>query len=1048
MRPMLFCLLSLLIVSPAFAAEGDVFVAASDMSDSSENVNRADGAWSDLAVGHGRGIMMQWDVRLASEGEYYGKGKFYIHWLMASGESRPCRLRINGEVIREPILGDDTGGFHAPHLRWITTGPYTLEKGENRIGLRSTGFMPHFRGFALSASAIAPEADPFEAMARELRAKHAEAFRKKNRRVSKAAREKLTELLPDLEQILFVRRYTLQSSHYYTDFIDGCRFFGGGIVLLSLKDGSVTPVVPGPVSGEDLAGGIFGRIDLSLDGKKVAFGYKRRIGEGFRIWEVNLDGTGLRQLTFPPEDETERIKKYRLEWHNAYYHHTDDMHPCYLPDGGIAFASTRVEHGILCDGRDILTSSVIYRMDGDGKNIEKMSENSVSETSPALMNDGRILYTRWEYVDNGSVSNKGLWAMHPDGSGTVEIGGMSIAFPSVFNVGRAIPGHNNMFICIGAPHMPLGVGTVMKVDTRHNARTGAAVSYVTGKVDVRHQWGWDSVPEGATRPIPPDMQSGRDGRGNTDKGPLYMDPYPLSEDHTLVSHNPDRPWNDKSAYGLYLMGTRGQTQLLYQDPEFSSWNPIPVRLRPHIPVIPPYAKDEALAQQNLARVVVMDVYRGMDGVDRGAVKYLRINEHVSRHWAARRFWIKEGTPADCYDQQHSVITKDTHLGLKMQHGIVPVEEDGSAHFLVPADRNIFLQALDENYMEVQRERTFVNYRPGEVRSCAGCHERQSELTTPDRLPLAMQRAADSPGPQPGEVSGARPLHYPDDVQPILDKHCVTCHGTKRPEANLNLTGRMTSHFSRSYEELLARDQTKAIGENHPKAGNNHYVPPYSLGAHVSTILPYFTQEHEDVQLSQDEMIRITTWIDSNYQFYGGYIGRKHIKHKGHPDFRITPLSKRKVPSSPPPRERNNAGSRSAGTKGREIGDDGGAGHVFPIVEDSPLSGRHGALGFLEGNRGATVMGTYGAGGGGVLGTDLNPAAESIAARRRRTPRNRSGGEVPAIRAFLIRHDQGVPCHIKPHHVERPRRGNTQPPALSHRVVRQAAVFTEHLSTGR
>ena len=516
MRHMLLHLLLLSMISPAFAADGGVLVAASDMSDSSKNVNRADGAWSDLAVGHGAGIMMQWDVHLASKDEYYGKGAFYIHWLMASGESRPCKLRINGKAIREPILGDNTGGFHAPNLRWIATGPYTLEKGDNRIRLRSYGMMPHFRGFVVSTSEIAPAHDPFEAMAQELRTERAEAFRKKNLPVSKAAREQVMELMPGLEQILFVQRYTLQSSHYYTDFIDGCRFFGGGIALLSLKDGSVTPVVPGPVSGDGLAGGIFGRIDLSLDGKRAAFGHKRKIGEGFRIWEVNLDGTGLRPLTVPPEDETERIKKYRLKWHDAYHHHTDDMHPCYLPDGGIAFASTRAEHGILCDARDILTSSVLYRMDGDGKHMEKMSENSVSETSPTIMNDGRILYTRWEYVDNGSVSNKGLWAMHPDGSATAEIGGMSIAFPSVFNVGRAVPDYNNLFVCIGAPHMPLGVGTVMKVDTRHDARTGAAVSYVTGKIDVRHQWGWDSVPDGATRPIPPDMQSGRDGRGNTD----------------------------------------------------------------------------------------------------------------------------------------------------------------------------------------------------------------------------------------------------------------------------------------------------------------------------------------------------------------------------------------------------------------------------------------------------------------------------------------------------------------------------------------------------
>ena len=319
-----------------------------------------------------------------------------------------------------------------------------------------------------------------------------------------ATRARLRELLPGVDEILFVRRLTMQSSHYYTDFIDGCVDYGGNLCALSLKDGTVRDLAP------SLAHGLFGRCCLSFDGKRVAFDWKEKLGVGFRIWEVGIDGQGLRQLTFPPDDEDARIKKYNLNY-SVYRHHTDDLHPCYLPDGGLCFTSSRCEYGILCDPPDKLTTTLLHRMDADGKNIELLSNNSVSESAPSIMNDGRILYTRWEYVDNGSVTNKALWAMRPDGTGSEEVYGKNIAFPSVFYVGRAVPGCNDRFVAIGAPHMPLGVGTLMLIDTRFDRRTGMPVTYLTPEVDTQHQWGWDNVPGGATKPLPPEQQGGRDG---------------------------------------------------------------------------------------------------------------------------------------------------------------------------------------------------------------------------------------------------------------------------------------------------------------------------------------------------------------------------------------------------------------------------------------------------------------------------------------------------------------------------------------------------------
>jgi hypothetical protein len=671
--------------------------------------------------------------------------------------------------------------------------------------------------------------------------------------------------LVDFDRIIFNRRHTFQSSHYYTDFIDGVERFEGGLCALFLADKKVTPL---PIAEKP---GVIGRYDLSFDGRSVVYDLKEKQGVGFRIHEAALDGKESRALTIPPPDEEERIRVYEkrnLEsWAGkpvTYRHHTDDMHPCYLPDGGFCFVSTRCEYGILCDGPDFFTTSVLYRMDADGGRMQKLTNSSVSESVPSVMNDGRILYTRWEYVDKGAVSVKCLWAVHPDGTGSVEVFGNDIDFPDTCNQGRAIPGSNSLFSYIGAPHMPLGVGPIIRIDTNHPIRTRQPMTYITPEVDVRQEWGYNHV---------------RNGKWVADAvGPLYMDAYPLSDSFFLAAYNPDRPWNDPSAYGLYLVDAFGNRVELYRDPDMSCWQPMPLRARPVPPALPSSLPKDA---PPTATMLMTDVYQGLTSVDRGAIKYLRVLEQVPRPWSARRFW-----DGDDYDQQHAVVSKDAALGLKVLHGVVPVEADGSAYFTVPADKNIYLEALDENYMEVQRMRTYVNCRPGESRSCIGCHQ-QRELAPPRSVPLALGHEPAAPQPQPGDT-GPRPIDYPTDVQPILDRHCVRCHGESDPKANLNLTGTPTTFFNKSYEALLEHGQVQIIGENHPKTGNIAPVPPRTLGSHASKLIARLREGKCCDALTGEDFIKIATWVDANAQYYGSYFGRRNIKYQSFPDYRPVP----------------------------------------------------------------------------------------------------------------------------------------------------------------
>jgi hypothetical protein len=531
--------------------------------------------------------------------------------------------------------------------------------------------------------------------------------------------------------------------------------------------------------------GIFGRFDLHFSATKIVFGWKASPKEGFRIYEIDIDpDTGIwtggpRQLTHPPGDEAARIAKYshanRTPGLGVYHHQTDDMHPCYLPDGGIVFTSTRCEYGTLCDADDVFSTAVLHRMEGDGTHIEKLTNSSVSEFCPTMMADGRLLYTRWEYVDKGQLGAKCLWAMRPDGTGTAEVYGNDIPFPPSFMFGRQVPEMRHGFVFVGTPHFPQGggFGTIIRIDTRKDIRTRQPMNYLTPNVDIRQEAGWNQF---------------RNGKWQRDeRGPLYTDPYPLSNDLYLVSHNPDRPWNEERAYGLYLLDSFGNHQLLYRDEEFTCRQPYPLRRRETPPVLTSH-HDPDLAERKLAVCAVADVHRGMEGIKRGEVKYLRIMEQVPRPWDARRFWDQECE----YDNHTHLISDGTALAAKVMWGVVPVEADGSACFYVPADRNIYLQALDENYMELQRERTYVNYRPGETRSCVGCHERPNELTTaarrPTPPPLAMGRPPRTPQAQPGDDRPEQVIHYPTYVQPVLDKFCVRCHGDPEPVADLDLSG--------------------------------------------------------------------------------------------------------------------------------------------------------------------------------------------------------------------------------------------------------------------
>ncbi len=706
-------------------------------------------------------------------------------------------------------------------------------------------------------------------------------------------RRMLVDLNPLLRDraVLFVKRYTYNSKHFYDDFQHIARW-GGNLCVLSMADGSVRELVP------ELEGGVVDRYDLSFDAQRIAFGYRRPRPEGYRIWEVGIDGSGLRQVTHPPDDEEERIAKYgQTSFGDGFYglmgyrFWTDDVHPCYLPDGGLCFASTRGERGVLCTPAHYLACTNLFRIGADGNGLRPLSYGALSEFTPTVMEDGRILYNRWEYVYKGIGAVQSLWTMRPDGSGSEEFYGNNITNPGVFWQSRQLPGHPRKAACIGCGHEPLGVGHVLLVDVDRGKRSPEAMTSLTPNVRTEGLRGLYQLRNGVWR--------------EDVFGPFYSDPYPLSDQFLLVSCNPEGRYNDQTGYGLYLLDVFGNRVPIYHDPEISSWQPMllhPRQRPPILPALPALAEADRLTVEGkepapgstlpttgTASVFLADVYRGLDGVKPGTVKYLRVMEQVPKPWAAEVDSRRgEDRSADGFGG-HLVVSHNTHIWVAVLWGIVPVEEDGSACFKVPAGRNLFFQALDDQFMEVHRMRTFVSFEPGEIRSCVGCHEHRTQAPQA-RTSMAFGRMPVSLAAQPGEVA-PRPLDYASDVQPIFDRHCVECHDGRNPQVDLDLRNDLTTLFNVSYESIFKAKLVDAIRE---WAGasysmeNAEPVAPYSLGSHRSRLIQVLKVGHNEVELSPEEWIRLVTWIDCGAPYYGSYFGRRHLKYQGQDDFRPVP----------------------------------------------------------------------------------------------------------------------------------------------------------------
>lgn len=584
---------------------------------------------------------------------------------------------------------------------------------------------------------------------------------------------------------------------------------------------------------------------LSYDAKKILFSFVATDGaldpntlprnetdanhHYYHLYEIGADGTGLLQLT------------------KEVY---DDLMPEWLPDGGIAFVSTRRRASSRCfwwGYSDRWHSYTLFRMAADGTDLQQLSWNDVNEWFPAVANSGHLLFARWDYIDRDAVTHQNLWSMRPDGTNPMAVWGNETPKPHCTFQAKAIPGSSKI-VCVASAHHAVTGGPVVLIDpTVHNNSERALTRLTPGHY--------------------PEAEQGPNGE-------WYNAPWPLSERLFLVAysreplkyeparHNPD------PALGLYVLDDQGNREVLYRDGTIGATCPTPLAPRAVPPELPSVA-NPLLAKRGLGEVFLSDVYEGLPQSKRGTLKQIRVVQVFPK------------TTRDSNVPRIGVAGEENTRAVL---GVTPVEADGSARFLVPAGKPILFQVLDEEGFAYQTMRSSTSLMPGERVSCVGCHENKMTVSAAAlKAVAAMRRPAAELTPTP---ESGRPYGFVENVQPLFDAKCAACHNDREAKGGVNLSRTLVgaNGFTASYETLCtvkgpngkpARRLSKKTGRPlvtcFPMRNQIQVTPEGGAdGARGSGLVQMLKAGHGEVSLTAGELARIATWIDLNAVFYGVY----------------------------------------------------------------------------------------------------------------------------------------------------------------------------------
>ncbi|MBN1422904.1 MAG: hypothetical protein JXP34_29270 [Planctomycetes bacterium] len=704
---------------------------------------------------------------------------------------------------------------------------------------------------------------------------------------------------------------------------------GGRLLVLEGLDpgGDVRRLFP------DERPGSFWRFDLSFDARRVLFCYKAHDETSFHLYEIPLDRVfqthihascvdaerrrnGWRQRSSPlggivggkwEEDPGQgRVSPKGPAWLRrqrqglrrsriSRVHGTvaaaglrrltdgpyDDIDPIYGSDGHILFTTTRANTYVRCG--PYIYSYVLARCDADGGNVYLISRNSEPDFVPALLEDGRVIYSRWEYTDKDLMRVQSLWTTNQDGTGTSVFWGNQSVWPDHLAEPRPIPGSDRVMFT-GVGHHDWFSGSIGIVDPRRGSNFPHGLTKVT--CDLR----WAEASD------PPVDRCEAHAYHASGRYTGYLGAYPISAEEFLVSAR-----GEGDRFRLYLMDVYGNRELVYEG-TYNVWYALPVKPR----AVPPARPDRVLwpgtgeSRGPVAPGIFYnaDVHRDVPDLPRGLVKYLRVIQQDAKTYSTWKKTFRFSGPPVSVIQEEAV---------KRIISVVPVEADGSVQFRAPAGKALYFQLLDENLRALQTMRSFTGVMPGETRGCAGCHEMHS-TSPPARLGLAFRRPPSEIAPPPW---GFESIGYERFVQPVLDRRCGACHqGDGEARRVLDLTLRPGwDVFKEPYLTLVGPaiwvrgDPPAPNPAAMPKPGQPGYgiaapIPVQTMAGHddprgYATIRPIqylsfrsrlieiaMSGEHYGVKLDPSSLRRLIAWVDANSPF----LGEPEIRALGDPDF--------------------------------------------------------------------------------------------------------------------------------------------------------------------
>ena len=610
--------------------------------------------------------------------------------------------------------------------------------------------------------------------------------------------------------------------------------------------------------------GSFWRPDLSFDGKRVLVSFKPHNEKAFHVYEINIDGTGLRQIT------------------SGMF---DDLDPIYLPDGkNFVFSTTRGYSYVRC--MPPTNAFVLARCALDGDAVYLISQNNEPDYLPSVLDDGRIIYTRWEYTDKPLWRCQSLWTLNPDGTQHNTFWGNQSVWPDLPKDARSIPGSRRVMFT-GSAHHNWFAGSIGIIDPDRG------INFPFGLTKVTADIAW---PECGNGPVDPVESRDYHSSGNLT---AYHSPYPLGEKDFLVSANKN------GKFVLYLMDTDGNRELIYEGVH-NIFHAIPVRKR----MTPPVGVDRVdwptfadRGHPQNGNIYSNNVYEGVSEELKGKAKFLRI-----LHIEPKTYTLWDHRP---YISTGPVVSMVQSEGVKRVLGTVPIEADGSVSFEAPAGVALHFQLLDENQLALQTMRSFTGVMPGETRGCLGCHERHSAapIVQGETFSMAMKQRPQQIVPVPwayekkGEgqkefvARNGTSISYVSDVLPVFQRYCIDCHsGDGEGKSVFDMTPRPGFlMFDEPYVTMIGAPNWGAPGHYPTGAwggGKNDLDAKFPPGFDIAGTIPveaystvdpaaYTTPKpmtslsyksrlielasggtHYDVKMDQASLLRLILWVDT------------------------------------------------------------------------------------------------------------------------------------------------------------------------------------------